>query len=73
MAGQQNPFDQFEGLFGSSSFPKTEDKPEMGVSWNAKEINGELFLPASQVVELLAVNSVLPKMQAALNRHVKKE
>lgn len=70
MAGGSGPFHGFGDQFPGFPIPKPEDKSEMGVAWNAVVMNGQLFLPATQVVELLQSNNILPKMQAALGRHI---
>lgn len=75
--GDGSPFDDFDPLFSGAfppgavppSVPKVDEK---GVAWNAKEFNGKLYLPAEEVVELLESNGLLPKMQAALNRHIER-
>lgn len=62
--------DMFGNLFsgpGGFGGPETEK----GVPWEAKEIDGKIYLPAEQVVEVLKINDVLPKTRAALERHLK--
>lgn len=70
MAGAKNPFDQFDGVFKSSGLA-TPVKEEKGVAWEAKLIDDKLYLPIEQVLELLESNSVLPKMQARLDAHIR--
>lgn len=70
MAGAKNPFDQFEGLFGSTGL-SAPVKEEKGVAWEAKVIDHKLYLPAEQVLQLLESNAVLPKMQARLDAHIR--
>jgi len=60
-----------EGLFGDSGpsgfgtqFGKQPE--EKGVAWEAKEIDGKLYVSLEQVLELLENNNILPKMRERL-------
>jgi hypothetical protein len=57
--------DYFSSLFGSGFMtprptPPAKPKPERGVPWEAKTINGEYYVPLRQVADLLDSNGVLP-------------
>jgi hypothetical protein len=67
----------FEDLFGAfpgSSGPKSSvaKKEEKGVPWEAKVIDGQYYIPLSQVADLLEANDVLPKVTAGIRRRVEK-
>lgn len=69
-----NPLgDLFGGASGSSGLkgfiPKKEEK---GVPWEAKVIDGQYYIPLSQVADLLEANGVLPKVTAGIRRRVEK-
>lgn len=64
------------GFFGGSpgpSGPKRQafsSKEEKGIPWEAKIIDGNYYIPLSQVAELLEANGVLPKVTAGIKRRV---
>lgn len=64
--------DMFDGLFGkdkpSATVPKK--RPEKGLPWAAKTIDGKLYLPLEQVVELLKQNEVLPAVRRGLEKYL---
>jgi hypothetical protein len=67
----------FEDLFGAfpgSSGPKQPSTrvEEKGVPWEAKIIDGQYYIPLSQVADLLRANNVLPKVRAGIERRVEK-
>lgn len=69
-----DPFGQFGDLFDKKGFgAAVKPKPEKGLPWRAKEINGKLYLPIEQVCELLEQNNVLPAVRRGLEKHFKKE
>lgn len=47
--------------------------PEKGLPWTAKKIDGKLYVPLEQVIELLQQNNVLPAVRRGLEKHVNKE
>ena len=59
-------FENLGGLFET----KKPEAAEKGVPFHAKKVDGQLYLPAVEVLELLKSNNVLPKQQAALERHL---
>lgn len=68
-------FDEIMGKFFGSDGPKIPrnpppTRPEKGMAWEAKLIDGVLYVPLSQVEELLAANSTLPKMQERIRSNV---
>jgi hypothetical protein len=71
--------DIFGGLGGNPppSGPRTTSTPkkkvEKGLPWRAKTLDGELYLPLAQVVELLKQNDVLPAVRRGLEKHLKKD
>lgn len=69
--GPGDPFSAFGSAFLNP--PKASPPAEKGLPWEAKEINGKLYLPIEQVCELLKQNNVLPQVRAGLERHIKKE
>lgn len=66
-----NMFDQF---FGSGGFPYTsppaKKKAEKGVPWEAKIIDGQYYVPLSQVADLLRENNVLPAVRKGIDKRV---
>lgn len=58
--------DLFDGESGGLGIPSEEK----GLPWRAKKIDGKLYLPLEQVVELLKQNDVLPKVRAGLEKHL---
>lgn len=60
--------DVLGGLF-SGTRPKPK-KPEKGVPWEAKVIDGQYYIPLRQVADLLEQNDVLPAVQAGIRRRV---
>lgn len=67
----------FDGMFGQGGIPKPPNppvkKPEKGLPWRAKTIDGKMYLPLEQVVELLKTNDVLPAVRRGLERHLPKK
>jgi hypothetical protein len=59
----------FEDMFRGPATPAPK-KPEKGVAWEAKEIDGKLYVPLAQIIELLQVNDVLPAVRKGLERHL---
>lgn len=57
--------DLLDGPFGRP--PK---KPEKGLPWRAKTIDGKMYVPLEQVVELLEQNDVLPAVRKGLEKHL---
>ncbi len=45
-------------------------KPEKGVPLRSRTIDGVMYLRVEDVAELLRVNEVLPKMEAALRKRL---
>lgn len=69
-----NPFDVFDGVFGTTPpSERTRPRPEKGLPWRAKQIDGKLYLPIEQVCELLEQNGVLPQVRRGLEKHIKKD
>lgn len=71
----QNPGDMFEELFGPNGHgpfnrPPMRKKPEKGVPWEAKIIDGVYYVPLSQVAELLDSNGVLPAVKKGIEARV---
>lgn len=69
-------FEDFLGGFGSrtSTRPSTPPKrPEKGVPWEAKVIDGAYYVPLSQVAELLASNDILPAVRKGIERRVSEQ
>lgn len=60
--------DLFTDAFGS--VPSRPKKEEKGLPWHAKQIDGKLYVPLEQVVELLKQNDVLPKVRKGLERRL---
>lgn len=63
-------------LFGSSDrkpTPPAKPKPEKGVPWEAKVIDGQYYVPLRQVAELLAANDVLPAVRKGIDARVKSQ
>ena len=52
--------DLFDDVFGKKK------KPEKGIPWSAKIINGEVYVSMEQVAELLETNDVLPAVRRGL-------
>ncbi len=73
---QPNIDDIFGGMFGGTpGFPRTPATPtppktEKGVPWEAKEIDGQYYIPLRQVSELLDTNGVLPKVSKGIKARV---
>jgi len=71
-----NPFENLGGLFDNNfgaKVPRTptpKKSPEKGLPWAAKTIDGKLYLPLEQVVELLRRNNVLPAVRRGLEKHL---
>lgn len=68
----QSSGDMFGDLFGPGSpfsvpAPK---KPEKGVPWEAKIIDGKYYIPLSQVSDLLEANKVLPAVNKGIKARV---
>lgn len=67
---------QFDDIFGKGplggSVPRapTPKKTEKGLPWRAKQIDGKLYLPLEQVIELLQINGVLPAVRRGLEKHL---
>jgi hypothetical protein len=60
-----------DGLFTGPHIPQTpKKKPEKGLPWNAKTIDGKMYVPLEQVVELLKQNDVLPAVRRGLEKHL---
>lgn len=69
--GDSNAFNDLFDTLGGSKLPRTTPKkPEKGLPWRAKSINGELYVPLEQVVELLKQNEVLPAVRRGLEKHL---
>lgn len=69
-----DPFNLLNDIFGTSALRNTNPKkPEKGLPWAAKRIDGKLYLPIEQVVELLKQNDVLPAVRRGLERHINNE
>lgn len=47
-----------------------KEKPEKGLPWEAKTINGEWYIPLRQVADLLKQNNVLPKVRQGIENRV---
>lgn len=62
----------FGDLFGQNSpyFSPPKKKPEKGVAWEAKIIDGKYYVPLSQVADLLASNDVLPAVKKGIDARV---
>jgi hypothetical protein len=60
--------DGLDDLFKGKSPEKK--KPEKGLPWHAKNIDGKLYLPLEEVVELLKMNDVLPAVRKGLEKHL---
>jgi hypothetical protein len=68
-----NPGDMFGDLFGPNSpFSQSaaKNKPEKGLPWEAKIIDGKYYIPLSQVADLLKENDVLPKVRKGIENRV---
>lgn len=74
-----NPGDMFGDLFGNNPFapgyrpPAPQKKqPEKGPNggWRAKVIDGEHYVPMSQVADMLENNNILPGMKKRLRDHI---
>jgi hypothetical protein len=65
---QGNPFDGFGELFDTTFGKKKDKKPEKGVPWNAKKIDGKYYVPLTQVADLLRENDVLPAVRKGIER-----
>ena len=61
--------DILDGLVRPSAKPEPK-KSEKGLPWAAKTIDGEYYVPLSQVVELLESNDVLPAVRKGLQARV---
>jgi hypothetical protein len=71
--GAGGPFDGPLGdLFGGASRPSGPKKEEKGVPWHAKVIDGQFYVPLTDVAELLKQNGVLPKVLVGINRRIEK-
>jgi len=67
-------FEDFLGGFGAR--PSTRpapapNRPEKGVPWEAKVIDGTYYVPLRQVAELLAANDALPAVRKGIERRVR--
>jgi len=60
----------FLGDVGGSPSKPAPKKTEKGLPWAAKTIDGEYYVPLSQVVELLESNDVLPAVRKGLQARV---
>lgn len=60
--------ESFGDLFSRLGAPKP--KPEKGIPWAAKNIDGKIYVPLEQVVELLRSNDVLPAVRKGLEKHL---
>jgi hypothetical protein len=58
--------DMFDPFASSIFTPKAPKKPEKGIPWNAKEIDGKYYVPLEQVAELLKQNEVLPAVRRGI-------
>ena len=63
------PLDDILGNLGGKVPMK---KPEKGVPWEAKVIDGKYYIPLSQVADLLEQNGVLPAVTEGIKRRVEK-
>lgn len=63
-----NPFDLFGP--GSPFTVSAKKKPEKGVPWEAKIIDGKYYIPLSQVSDLLGANDVLPAVKKGIDARV---
>lgn len=61
------------GLHDPLRRPPTQPKkkPEKGVPWAAKVIDGDYYVPLRQVAELLAANAILPAVRAGIEARVR--
>lgn len=67
-----SPFGDFDNLF-QEQVRRTGKPPkdvEKGLPWAAKNIDGKLYVPLEQVVELLKINDVLPAVRRGLEKHL---
>jgi len=68
--------DFFDALLGGyrsrpkGGTPAPASKPEKGIPWEAKVIDGAYYVPLRQVAELLASNGVLPAVRKGIERRV---
>lgn len=63
----------FGDLFGGRPYPGAEPSkktPEKAPIWEAKEIDGKLYVSLEQVAELLSMNDVLPDVLRGLKRRL---
>ncbi len=60
----------FEDLLGGIFKEPPKPAPEKGIPWHAKEIDGNLYVPITDVIELLTQNDVLPAVRRGLERHL---
>lgn len=70
-----NPGDMFDNFFGQNSpfgpgYRPSAKKPEKGVPWQAKIIDGKYYVPLEQVAELLKENDVLPAVRKGIENRV---
>ena len=73
LLGQFDDFSSgFGDLFGGAkgAGKPAPKKAEKGLPWAAKTIDGEYYVPLSQVVELLEQNDVLPAVRKGLQARV---
>lgn len=64
--------DIFGGPFGPSRPTQSpRKKPEKGVPWQAKVIDGDYYVPLRQVAELLASNGVLPAVRKGIEARIR--
>lgn len=68
----QQPGDMFGDLFGQNGpfSQPVKKKPEKGVPWEAKIIDGRYYIPLSQVADLLEANDVLPAVKKGIEARV---
>lgn len=66
-----NPFSEFDKLDAMFYSFAAKKKPEKGLPWRARTIDGEMYVPLAQVVELLAQNNVLPAVRRGLEKHLR--
>lgn len=73
-----DPFEGFGDLFDNTfgggkplfSQDKAPKKPEKGIPWQAKQFDGQYYVPLSQVADLLKANDVLPAVRKGIERRV---
>lgn len=70
MFGPSDPFGIGSMFPDSAASAPKKKKEEKGLPWEAKTINGKMYLPLAQVVELLKQNDVLPAVRKGLEKHL---